>query len=77
MNRSVKNGQISIRNEQHSTRPRTVISDENVGRADVIIRDNRRIALARELDVSVGSARTIVTEVLNIASCVHGVCLRC
>jgi histone-lysine N-methyltransferase SETMAR len=70
-----KNGRTSICDEQRPGRPSTSVTDENVGRADALIRENRRISvedLSSELDVSIGSAHKIVTDVLKY----HKLCAR-
>jgi histone-lysine N-methyltransferase SETMAR len=70
-----KNGRTSIRDYKRSGRPSTAITDEKVGRSDAIISENGSISLkvlARELDVSIGSAHSIVTEVPKY----HKLCAR-
>ena len=67
-----KNGQLSVKDDEHSGHPSTSIDDTHTDEINTLVRANRHLTvreLAEECGISVGSCHDILTEELKM----HGV----
>lgn len=67
--KSFKEGRTSVENLPHERRPATSVNDENIEKVKKIVLENRRVTereIASELDISNGSAHTIIHDVLGM-----------
>ncbi len=67
--KSFKDGRTSLENLPHDRRPATSINEENVEKVKKIVLENRRVTereIASELNISNGSAHSIIHDVLGM-----------
>lgn len=67
--KSFKDGRTSLENLPHDRRPATSINEENVEKVKKIVFENRRVTereIASELNISNGSAHSIIHDVLGM-----------
>jgi hypothetical protein len=75
--KSFKDGRTSLENLPHDRRPATSINEENVEKVKKIVLENRHVTereIASELNISNGSAHSIIHNVFGHETCVCSTC---